>query len=245
MDTVPAFSRLLVSVRDAVEAEAALQGGADLIDIKEPALGSLGRADDDVILSILAKVFGRAPVSAALGELADGNQKPPRLPLHFVKWGLAGSGRDRSWRTKLLGRMNSLHATQGVYVAYADWTCAQAPPLDDVFELAARRPGSVLLVDTHCKDASASSLGRRPTLLDWLPLADTIALCQRCRDAKVRIALAGSLGFDDIALLLPARPDWFAVRGAVCAGSDRQTAVRADRVRALKQLISTVPTFAD
>src|SRR5262249_6225382 len=41
--------RLLVSVRDVREAEAALAGGADLIDIKEPAHGPLGRADDAVI----------------------------------------------------------------------------------------------------------------------------------------------------------------------------------------------------
>ena len=33
---------LLVSVRDAAEAEAALRGGATLIDVKEPRHGSLG-----------------------------------------------------------------------------------------------------------------------------------------------------------------------------------------------------------
>ena len=38
-------SRLLVSVRSAAEAEIALHGGADLIDVKEPTRGSLGRAD--------------------------------------------------------------------------------------------------------------------------------------------------------------------------------------------------------
>jgi uncharacterized protein (UPF0264 family) len=161
-----------------------------------------------------------------------------------VKWGLAGCGKDETWRDQLQRRTASLHAIQGVFVAYADWRCAEAPPLEDVFELAARQPGSVLLVDTHCKDASASSLRRRPTLLDWLPRADTIALCQRSRDAKVRIALAGSLRFDDIVSLLPARPDWFAVRGAVCAASDRRSTVQVDRVAALKALIATASTRA-
>ena len=236
-------SRLLVSVRDAVEAEAALRGGADVIDVKDPALGSLGRADDAVIAAIVAQVAGRAPVSAALGELLD-DGAAPALPLAFVKWGLGGCANVPSWREKLHQCMRSLHATQGVFVAYADWQCAQAPPLDDVFDLAAAQPGSVLLVDTHCKDASASSLGRRPTLLDWLPRAETIALCRRSRDADVRIALAGSLGFDDVAALLPARPDWFAVRGAACAASDRRATVQADRVAALKALIATAATRA-
>ena len=49
------MTRLLVSVRSVEEAEAALAGGADLIDVKEPTRGSLGRADDAVIAAILRR----------------------------------------------------------------------------------------------------------------------------------------------------------------------------------------------
>src|SRR5437879_2488209 len=62
---------LLVSVRSSEEAAAALAGGAHVIDIKEPAHGSLGRADDQTVSAVLACVAGRRPVSAALGELVD------------------------------------------------------------------------------------------------------------------------------------------------------------------------------
>ena len=62
---------LLVSVRSAAEALAALAGGADVIDVKEPNQGSLGAADDDTISAVVRAVAGRAPVSAALGELVD------------------------------------------------------------------------------------------------------------------------------------------------------------------------------
>src|SRR5690554_1200212 len=48
--------RLLVSVRSPEEAEAALVGGADLIDVKEPAAGSLGRAADAVIEAVIGCV---------------------------------------------------------------------------------------------------------------------------------------------------------------------------------------------
>ncbi len=100
------MTALLVSVRSAAEAEAALAGGAALIDVKEPARGALGRADDAVIADVVRAVAGRAPVSAALGELRDG---APALPaglglLSFVKCGLAGcAGKNpqhgrRSWR---------------------------------------------------------------------------------------------------------------------------------------------------
>src|SRR4051794_10666436 len=89
---------LLVSVRSAAEAVEALAGGADIIDVKEPSRGSLGRADDAVAAEVLAEVDGRRPVSAALGELADWNESLPR-GCAFVKWGLANVGKD--WEDRL------------------------------------------------------------------------------------------------------------------------------------------------
>src|SRR3954454_23697054 len=62
---------LLVSVRSAAEALAALAGGADVIDVKEPNRGSLGAADDDTIAAVVEAVAGRAFVSAAFGELVE------------------------------------------------------------------------------------------------------------------------------------------------------------------------------
>jgi (5-formylfuran-3-yl)methyl phosphate synthase len=85
---------LLVSVRSAEEARAALAGGADLIDVKEPSRGPLGRADDQTIREILDEVGGRAPVSAAFGEWRDYLGGPIPDQLRFVKWGLAGCRAD-------------------------------------------------------------------------------------------------------------------------------------------------------
>ena len=72
--------RLLVSVRDAAEAAAALAGGAALIDVKEPARGSLGRADAATIAAVVAAVGGRVPVSVALGELREAILDVPEYP---------------------------------------------------------------------------------------------------------------------------------------------------------------------
>src|SRR3712207_1522808 len=46
--------RLLVSVRSAAEAGTALEGGADIVDAKEPARGPLGAVDPVTIAEILA-----------------------------------------------------------------------------------------------------------------------------------------------------------------------------------------------
>src|SRR5947209_19533370 len=97
-------SHLLVSVRDAVEAAAALAGGANLIDIKEPSRGPLGRADLAVTAAVLQAVGGRVPVSAALGELRDcplgREMAEPPPAVRYVKWGLAGLCRQ-SWQRRL------------------------------------------------------------------------------------------------------------------------------------------------
>jgi uncharacterized protein (UPF0264 family) len=233
------MSQLLVSVRSSEEAVAALEGGAALIDIKEPSRGALGRADDAVIRAVAAIVGTRRPVSAALGELADGARPFPEANLTYVKWGLAGCRRKPEWRDFISRYLDDAKKTrpQVVLVAYADWECAEAPPVEDVFALAAEHAGSVMLLDTHCKVANNVIRKARPTLLDWLPATWIIDLCERSRRAGVQIALAGSLGFGEIHQLLPARPDWFAVRGAVCEERDRCAAVSVDKVRQIADVL--------
>ena len=223
---------LLVSVRSADEARAALAGGAALIDVKEPAHGPRGRASDVVIAGVVAAVAGRRPVSAALGEWADAAPEPKVAGLTFIKRGLAGSHRS-DWRASSWWPDRP---PERVVVAYADWQCAQAPPVEDVVEFALARPGGTLLLDTHCK-APSPSLARPPTLLDWLDVEWLTSLCRRCEQAGVRIALAGSLGVGEITTLRGARPTWFAVRGAACDGGTRDGAVCTERVRALVRLI--------
>ena len=66
--------RLLISVRDLDEAQAALHGGCDILDIKEPHRGSLGMAPLDTIQQIVAyarREYPSVPITAALGEALD------------------------------------------------------------------------------------------------------------------------------------------------------------------------------
>src|SRR5262245_65855688 len=107
------MSGLLVSVRSAAEAEVALAGGATLIDVKEPARGSLGRADDMTIAAVLHVVAGRRPVSAALGELVDKSSLPRCSGLAFVEWGLAGAAR-LDWRGDVEWPLRVARAHTGV-----------------------------------------------------------------------------------------------------------------------------------
>lgn len=225
---------LLVSVRTPEEAQAALAGGADIIDIKEPTHGALGRAADAMIAAVVRKVAGRRPVSAAMGELLD--EEPPYAGgLSFVKWGLARC-RHLDW-SRRLSALQARLSCRVVHVAYADWECAQAPSVDEVMSAACATPGNILLIDTHCKDAATLRKDRRPTLLDWLSIGTIGEVCQRCRDAEVQVALAGSLGLVEIEALRCARPTWFAVRGAACGDSERGGVIQQERVRRLAAVV--------
>jgi uncharacterized protein (UPF0264 family) len=222
-------------VRSAVEAAAALDGGAALIDVKEPANGPLGRADDDTIAAVVRCVAGRRPVSAALGELRQDPVPCTVAGLSFLKWGLAGCCGEPSWREDLVAARRRVTAMAPgcavVAVAYADWERAAAPPVEVVVAFAREQLGSVLLLDTFEKNT-----GR--TLLDSLSVAAVGQICDGCRASGVRVALAGSLGREAIRRLLPCRPDWFAVRGAACAGGERRQDVRAAEVRELVALLA-------
>src|SRR5438105_3174796 len=115
---------LIVSVRTCAEAKNALAGGATLLDVKEPRLGSLGRAADREINAVVALFASRVPVSAAMGELRETPELPPRKNLAYVKWGLSGFG-ALDWSAALKAVKIKLerqrYSSQPVVVAYADW----------------------------------------------------------------------------------------------------------------------------
>jgi uncharacterized protein (UPF0264 family) len=213
------------------EAEAALAGGAGLIDVKEPAHGSLGRAADATIAAVVHHVAGRRPVSAALGELRESGAPSVTAGLAFVKWGLAGCGSWPCWRQELADAARRVAqvdpACRVVPVAYADWRRAAAPPPQAVVAFVREFGCAALLIDTFQKDGT--------TLLDWLSVADVARLCQA---AGVPVALAGSLGPEEIERLRGIELEWFAVRGAVCGGGRRAAAVDAGQVRRLVELVA-------
>jgi len=231
------MAKLLVSVRSAEEAQAALDGGASIIDVKEPSLGSLGRAPTATIADVITRIAGRVPVSVALGDLGDHRGDSSEAlnfqELNYVKWGLAGT--NARWKPKLLDAARELAAFNPtclpVAVAYADWQLALAPTPDAILAFVRDYAWPVFLLDTWRKD------GR--TLLDWVSLEEIRRLCERCRQDGIQLALAGSLGMDHIGALLPLEPDVFPVGGAACRKNNRTGTIDPCRVRLLIDLLTS------
>jgi len=218
--------RLLVSVRSTEEAMVAVAAGADLIDVKEPANGPLGRADDEVIDAVVTAVAGRVPVSVALGELAA-YTRPPPLGISFAKIGLLNAGPDwplqwSAWRASLP------YGCQPVAVAYAEGPSVAAPAVEAVVRLAAQERAGAMLIDTAIKCGQ--------TLLDHLSLCVLESLMRQLRQADVPIALAGSLTAAELPVIRDLNPTWIGVRGAACRAG-RETELDAQRIGHLRQLL--------
>jgi uncharacterized protein (UPF0264 family) len=228
---------LLVSVRSAAEARAACEGGAAFIDVKEPTRGPLGRADHQVWSAVRAAVPSGTPVSVAMGELREWEDelRSGDLPdpswfrgMAFRKIGLAGAGphwaEDWARFRRLCG-----DGPSWVAVAYADWERAESPPPDQVLD--------AVLADAECAGVVIDTWDKsQPTPVDlsWSSWFD------RARRGGRLTALAGGLDAPAIARLAPLRPDVVAVRGAACAGGDRDSSVDPARVAHLARAAAAV-----
>ncbi len=203
---------LLLSVRNRPEAVLALAAGAEIIDIKEPDRGPLGRPAPRVVDEVVAAVADKVPVSVALGELSDWDRSDwadfPR-GVTFAKFGLAGCARrpnwTRHWHDVLLGLPVGVRP---VAVIYADWLAAAAPSPPEILEAARQNRCAAVLVDTFDKS--------RGTLLSWFSPPQLSHLMADIRRRQMLVVLGGSLGQDSIPQVLPLRPDYVAVRQAAC-----------------------------
>ena len=221
--------KLLVSVRSVEEALAALDGGADLIDVKEPENGPLGKATDEVIAEIVQYVAGRRPVSAAMGELLDDVKSDLRsISLAVRKWGLAGCA-EEPWHEPLLELREATSAIV-VPVAYADAESAESPSVADVANFAGSNGFPIILIDTWEKEGF--------DLLSWMTPGELRRLVDEMRAKGTAVALAGSLKREHALILQRIEPDWVAVRGAVCDGGKRSEKVVAEKVRALRMALA-------
>lgn len=234
---VAGMPKLLVSVRNVREARAAIDGGADVIDVKEPRRGSLGMADPDVITAIAECVRSAAsgmPVSAALGEMWASESNPSRIPCHlnFAKLGMAGAADMPDWPSRWESLRRRLEKQCGspiewVGVAYADVAGAGAPPVEDVIEESGKAGCAGVLIDTFGKsDGRLFDLVEADRLRAWADLAHELNLF---------FALAGRIAIGDLPRLASISVDVVAVRSAVCLAQQRDAALSSKLVAAFRR----------
>ena len=239
--------RLLVSVRSADEVAAAFAGGADIIDAKVHARGSLGAVVAAILRAIADSVPDGTALSVALGDLSDPGEvtraltgidgitrRPREL---YVKVGLAGLGESGLARRALEAVTEVVRASRLqpdiVVVGYADYERAGTLLPEAVIALASDVGSRGVLLDTWKKDGG--------DLFDWLSHVELRTWLERSRHRGLLTALAGSLAGPSVPDAARLGPDILGVRGAACDGG-RQGVVTEGRVRELAAAISGAGT---
>lgn len=229
--------RLLVSIADPAEVGEALEGGADIVDAKDPAAGPMGAPSPPVARALRERVRAPRLTSVALGDVSDDPRSLPAiargaaaLGIDFVKVGLgAGLRPSADALGKIVEAVEATNpGTRVVAVAYADLDGSGPVGPGELAALARDAGAAGIMLDTARKD------GR--SLLDAL---DEVGLRRFVRSARrngLWAALAGNLGPAHVDALRPLGPDVIGVRGAACRGG-RVGRVDAVLVRELAQRI--------
>ena len=223
---------MLASVTGPEEAETAIAGGADIIDLKDPARGALGAVEPEVVRRSVAAIGGRRLVSAVAGDLP---MRPGLVTasvadlagtgVAFVKLGLHredGVGHEPATRIHALAALAQRVKLIGVLWADRDPDLGLLP-------LLAESGFAGAMLDTAQKD------GRR--LLDHMDLPRLRDFVAACKRYGLLAGLAGSLEAPDIPRLLLLEPAVLGFRGALCDGARRTGTIDRDAVRTIRDLI--------
>jgi uncharacterized protein (UPF0264 family) len=226
--------RLLVSAASAADAAAALEGGADFIDAKEPSAGALGAVAPATFAAIVAAVGNARPVTAALGDgisttsvEADARMFAT-LGAALVK--LAISGAETMADAHALAASAVRGARMGradasvVLVAFADRPHGLVSPMA-LLDVASAAGAAGVLLDTADK--------RGPRLTQLATLAWLTEWTGQAHRRSLSAALAGRLQPEDLPIARRSGADVAGVRGAACEGG-RNGRVVAEAVRGLR-----------
>ncbi len=234
--------QVLVSVVRADEVEAAVAGGADIIDVKNPREGSLGASFPHVIRRVRELTPAHLPVSAAIGDMPDlpgmaalAAAGAAACGIEFVKVGLLGPREPAAARALLAAVCRAAReqdpAVRVMATAYADAHAVGALDPLELPQVAAAAGADGCMLDTARKGEG--------TLLTTLDTQALESFVLQTRRAGLLCALAGSLRADDLPRIAALGPDIVGFRGAVCRGDRAGGRVDADAVRRLMALAAT------
>ncbi len=232
---------LLISPINTEEALEAVEGSADIIDVKNPKEGSLGASFPWVIKSIRELTPEGMHVSATIGDVP---YKPGTVSLaaagavvsgaNYIKTGLYGT---KNYDEALEVMENVVRSVREfnpdalvVAAGYADAHRVGAVDPMEIPRVAAESGADIAMVDTAVKDGK--------TLFDFM---DEDALTKFTDDTHkygLKVALAGSVKAEQLEMLYNLDCDIVGIRGAACVGGDRNTGkIHRSAVSKLKKMI--------
>ncbi len=232
--------KVLVSPMSVAEAIEAIEGGADIIDVKNPAEGSLGANFPWVIkeISELAKKYGKE-ISATTGDMPF---KPGTASLaalgaavagaDYIKVGLYGVKNADEAYEMMAGVVRAVKdydsSKKVVAAGYGDhYRISSVSPLE-LPEVVAKAGADIVMVDTAVKDGTS--------LFDHMKIEEIERFVNLARENGLMVALAGNISWNHIETLKALSPDIIGVRSIVCEG-DRSSMIKRELVVKLMEAV--------
>jgi len=231
--------KLLVSPINLEEAKAAYNGGADIIDVKNPKEGSLGANFPWVIRSVKEAMGPETPVSATIGDM---NYKPGTASLASL--GAAVSGADYvkvglydiqtteqaiDMVEHVVKSVKDYDPDKKVVISgYADYKRINSIPLRELPSVCADYGADVAMMDTGIKDGRST--------FEFMTNEELSQFVESARDLGLVSAIAGNIKFEDIEAINQIGPDIIGIRGCVCGG-DRNSTIQQKLVEELKSMM--------
>lgn len=220
---------LLISVKNRREAEIALNAGVDILDMKNPTEGALGRLPLETIKEIVSLTAKRCITSATIGDLpmepellASATEEVMETGVDIIKIGFFGHSHHVACAQAISHLVKGRTRLIAVMMAdeFADFKLIPALKTAGFYGV---------MIDTASK--------QNQHLLNYLNIEALHQFCTMTKAHEMVCGLAGSLQESHIPLLHSLNADYLGFRGAACIGTDRNAALDENRLFALKLML--------
>jgi uncharacterized protein (UPF0264 family) len=220
----------LVSVKDPSEAKLCLNI-VDVLDVKNPAEGSLGASYIWTIKEIAEMAKGNTLVSATIGDLdKSGLASLAGYAIagvvDFVKVGVLAEGQKAEEIVKAVVKAVN-GRSKVIAVGYADYEEVNAISPFELVDVAVRCKADGVMVDTALKKKSSFEI---------LSLEELREFVENARSKGLMTALAGGLKWEHLKAVREIQPDVVGVRGLVCNGG-RDSSIDINLVKRFVEVI--------
>ena len=221
---------MLASVRNLEEAELVYDGGADIIDLKEPRDGALGSVPLHQIHQVVDDLWEKCVISATIGDLPADYEKINQKVLQTAETGVdyvkVGMFSDRHIETCLPNLIYC--ANKGISII-AVFFADMEFDVDFAMRIAKDARLKGVMLDTARKGSGCLLSHQNVMQLEYFS--------NRAKQNYLISGLAGSLKISDIPQVIQAEPDYIGFRTALCVQNKRAGILSHESIRAVRQSI--------
>tara|TARA_Y100000816_G_C26080650_1_gene569511 strand:+ start:550 stop:1233 length:684 start_codon:yes stop_codon:yes gene_type:complete len=219
------MTKFLASVKNYDETKLIIDTPVDIIDLKNPNLGALGKIEHDEIIKICEYINHNKTVSSTIGDIENSKEKIQqevdllsKLKIDIIKIGFF----DESY-CHLIEKIKSNKKL--VIVFFADIFI----PDEKVIKNLKKNDFYGFMIDTAKKNSGS--------LISYVSEKDILRLKNFADSYNLKFGLAGSLRKDHISYLKSFKPSYLGFRGALC-NKDRNTAIDKNKLLEIYSLLS-------